>query len=77
MTYLAHIENGVIVLDSDVVLPEGARVEISIMNEAASETQGSHPTHAEMFGNMVGALDGLPPDLAKNHDHYLHGKPKK
>ena len=24
-----------------------------------------------------GAVQGLPSDMARNHDHYLHGRPKK
>jgi hypothetical protein len=26
---------------------------------------------------MAAELEGLPPDLARNHDHYLHGHPRK
>ncbi|MGO8925909.1 MAG: hypothetical protein ACLQU3_03290 [Limisphaerales bacterium] len=26
---------------------------------------------------FAGAAEGLPPDLAENHDHYLHGAPKR
>jgi|GEM_PF-1316234 len=26
---------------------------------------------------IASRLDGLPRDLARNHDHYLHGLPKK
>jgi len=26
---------------------------------------------------FAGAVRGLPPDMALNHDHYLHGLPKK
>ncbi len=26
---------------------------------------------------FAGAAKGLPPDLAENHDHYLHGTPKR
>ncbi len=24
---------------------------------------------------LAGTAEGLPPDLARNHDHYLHGRP--
>ena len=30
-----------------------------------------------LLGKWAGKADGLPPDLAENHDHYLHGAPKK
>jgi hypothetical protein len=26
---------------------------------------------------FAGKAEGLPPDLAENHDHYLHGTPKR
>jgi hypothetical protein len=26
---------------------------------------------------FAGAVRGLPSDMARNHDHYLHGRPKK
>ena len=26
---------------------------------------------------FAGTAKGLPPDLAENHDHYLHGAPKR
>jgi hypothetical protein len=26
---------------------------------------------------IAARIEGLPPDFAKNHDHYLHGVPKK
>ena len=29
------------------------------------------------FREALGIAGGLPRDLAKNHDHYLHGRPKK
>ena len=30
-----------------------------------------------LLGKWAGKADGLPADLAENHDHYLHGAPKK
>jgi hypothetical protein len=26
---------------------------------------------------FAGVVQGLPSDMARNHDHYLHGRPKK
>ena len=31
----------------------------------------------ERLKDFVGIADDLPEDLAENHDHYLHGRPKK
>ena len=30
-----------------------------------------------LFSKWAGKAEDLPPDLAENHDHYLHGAPKK
>ncbi|MEX2176820.1 MAG: hypothetical protein WD872_20805 [Pirellulaceae bacterium] len=32
---------------------------------------------AERLGKIIGIAEGLPSDLAEQHDHYLHGRPKK
>ena len=31
----------------------------------------------DVLGKWAGKAEGLPADLAENHDHYLHGAPKK
>ena len=31
----------------------------------------------ERYKNVAGIAKGLPPDLAEQHDHYIHGTPKK
>jgi hypothetical protein len=31
----------------------------------------------EKLMQYAGKAKGLPSDLARNHDHYLHGTPKK
>ena len=32
---------------------------------------------AERYAGLIGITDHLPEDMAENHDHYLHGHPKK
>jgi len=32
---------------------------------------------SEMLLSFAGVIEGLPEDLALNHDHYLYGLPKK
>ncbi|NUM56673.1 MAG: DUF104 domain-containing protein [Candidatus Hydrogenedentes bacterium] len=48
MTVRGHIENGAIVVDDRVDLPEGARVRIEVVNETAPE--GLHPEIRKVFG---------------------------
>jgi hypothetical protein len=30
-----------------------------------------------LFSKWAGKAEGLPSDLAENHDHYLHGAPRR
>lgn len=80
MTLHGHIHNGEIVFDAQVALPEGASVRVEIETPpsssgtaAASET----PTLLERLGDVVGAVDDLPADGARNLEHYLYGAPKR
>ena len=47
-----------------------ARVEELVQTQPPSAVWG-------VLGKWAGKADGLPSDLAENHDHYLHGAPKK
>lgn len=72
MTYRGRVKNGVIVLDPPASLPEGAEVEVVPTTEDLSE-----PTWGEVFEDIIGKAEGLPSDSSINHDHYLHGAPKR
>lgn len=77
MTLHGQIQNGVIVLDEPVDLPEGAAVQVQITEEPpVAADQAEIPTLAERLKDFVGILE-LPEDAAANHDHYLYGAPKK
>ena len=65
------VQNGIIVLPGQQVLPEGAKATIVI------ETPGKPPTLAERLLKHAGTVPDLPPDLAEQHDHYIHGTPKR
>ena len=71
MTYKGHIKNGIVVLDDPVKLPDGAEVRVEVLEPK------SEPTLADRLRSVIGSVKGLPSDLARNHDHYLHGRPKK
>ncbi len=72
MVYHGHIQNGLVVLDERPNLPEGAEVRVAIMPPRTDES-----TLGSRLMKFAGRLEGLPPDLARNHDHYAHGAPKK
>ena len=78
MVYRGHVENGVIRLDSALTLPEGVEVEVRLIAEEASQEAGEEiPSLYERLKNVIGKAEGLPPDLAENHDHYLHGSARQ
>ena len=50
-------------------------------DEALTQKHQSPPQADEDLSAMLlryaGCMDGLPPDLAAEHDHYAHGAPKR
>jgi hypothetical protein len=78
MVYDGHVEKGVVVVDDPVVLPEGLKVKVEVLPVANEDSSSQAvPTLYDQLAPLVGAAKGLPPDLASNHDHYLHGQPRK
>ena len=73
-TYTGQVQNGVIVFDGPPpALPAGTRVRIELIEPEDDST----PTLAERLRPVIGAAKGLPSDLAEQHDHYIHGTPKR
>lgn len=71
MSYVGEIKNGVVVLEQGNRIPEGTRVRVEIVEDQRRLTL------AERLKDVIGVVEGLPPDFAENHDHYLHGQRKK
>jgi hypothetical protein len=67
------VENDTIKLP--VHVPDGTRLELTLP-EVGSAT-AAYPTLAESLRDFIGAAQGLPEDFAAEHDHYLHGTPKR
>jgi len=74
MVYHGQIKNGVVILEPPAALPDGTRV--TVQPEGVSPAEAG-PTLAESLGDFIGKAKGLPQDFARNHDHYIHGAPKK
>ena len=72
MSFAGKVQNGVVVLPPEAKLPEGTEVEVTPL---ATEQQAGDFT--DRLVRIAGKVRGLPADLARNHDHYLHGHPKK
>jgi hypothetical protein len=74
MSLTGHIQNGVVVFDEPVDLPEGTAVEVSV-RAAEADTR---PSLWDRLKPVVGQADGLPPDASIRIDHYLtKGLPKE
>jgi hypothetical protein len=75
MTYRGHVQNGTVVLDDVVVLPEGAAVQVDVLAERGELEVV--PTLLERLQSVIGKAQGLPPDASQNVDHYLYGQDKR
>ena len=72
MTFRGHIHKGAVIPDEEVNLPEGAPVNVETLDE-----EELLESLREGLLKLAGIVDGLPSDMARNHDHYLYGVPKK
>jgi hypothetical protein len=72
-SYTGQVRNGVVVFDEGGnPFPEGIRVKVAPMDrdEAVEDL-------SRRLLELAGTVEGLPSDLAEQHDHYLHGTPKR
>jgi hypothetical protein len=65
------VKDGVVILPPGLVPADGTPVQVEL--PTPSEADGLAKDLLEWAGKGV----NLPSDLAENHDHYLHGRPKK
>ena len=72
-TYSGEVRNGVVVFEgTPPPLPEGAKVTVELVQQPTRPK-----TLAERYAAIIGIAEGLPPDLADEHDHYIHGTPRR
>jgi hypothetical protein len=73
MILKAKVENGKLAFEEPLDLPDGTEVTVDLDMGRKSETT----TAGEFLLKYAGVAKDLPSDLARNHDHYLYGVPKK
>lgn len=74
MSLTGHVQNGVVVFDQPVTLPDGTLVEVAVRDS----TVDVRPSLWDRLKDVVGKADGLPTDASARIDHYLtHGLPKE
>ena len=74
MSLMGTVVQGTIVLDREASLPDGTRVEVVVKELAAPARP---PTLGERLQRLAGTIRDLPADFAAEHDHYLHGTPRR
>jgi hypothetical protein len=72
MEYRGRVKGGVVVLEAGATLPEGSEVRV-----APVVSGEGHGTIVDKLRALAGSAPDLPPDAARNHDHYLYGTPKR
>jgi hypothetical protein len=72
MRYTGTVKDGVVVLEGVPPMQDGTLVSVEPVGGPGNGT-----TVAQRLKRFSGSARGLPVDMAHNHDHYLHGRPKK
>jgi hypothetical protein len=71
MEFRGRVKDGVVVF-KDAPPPDGADVRVEIISLGAAPS-----SIWDKLKKYSGIVKGLPPDMARNHDHYIHGGQKK
>lgn len=79
MTYRGYVKKGVVVFEDDARLAEGTPVRVQPLTKTKPRKKGrtASQTLGQRLMRFAGSAKGLPRDMARNHDHYIHGAPKK
>ncbi len=72
MSFEGTIVNGNIVLDEPTSLPEGTRVDVLVK----APPEEPKPTLLSLL-KLAGRIKDMPADFAVEHDHYIHGTPRR
>jgi hypothetical protein len=77
MTIEGTFRGGVVVLDDAADLLEGTRVQVVVPahSERPDVAEVAHPLRGLL--KFAGTANDLPADFAEQHDHYIHGTPRR
>jgi hypothetical protein len=78
--HYGRVINGEIVLDDPNALPNGTEVTVRLLKRPPRKAAGGGRRKPNLYDRLkpvIGIIKDAPPDLAENHDHYIHGKPKR
>jgi hypothetical protein len=84
MTYRGTVKGGVVVLKGADAPPDGTEVTVMPVDNGRIPARAGAKSQSSIRGKMLEFARAaeakpcdLPADLAANHDHYLHGLPKR
>lgn len=84
MTFRGHIQNGRVVADGRIDLPDGTIVDVNPTLDVNGKkkpesrtTKSKGKSVADRYRAIIGIAPGLPSDLAANHGHYARRKSKR
>jgi hypothetical protein len=80
--WIGTVQNGVVILEVPGSIPDGTKVNVfpdpsSELKQDETKKEKTMSNTAKMLLKHAGVTDRLPEDMALNHDHYLHGQPKR
>jgi hypothetical protein len=77
MTYSGRIQNGAVVLDEPLQVPDGTEVRVEVVTGDAAPPTEEGPSFSERYAEIAGAAITLPETAAEDHDHLLYGRLKR
>lgn len=77
MRYTGKFAGGVIVLDAKTKLPEGTEVEVRPVKKSPRSSTLSTRARLAKLDRIIAQIPPMPADWAAEHDHYIHGTPKR
>jgi hypothetical protein len=73
-----RVQNGVVVLKAPSALREGTEVAVEPLPRIDKKGKAAkRPTVGRALASLAGKAKNLPPDAARNVDHYLYGHAKR
>jgi hypothetical protein len=72
MSFEGTFVNGTVVFENPPALPDGTVVEVSVKAPA----EEPKPTLLGLM-KLAGVIKDMPADFAAEHDHYIHGTPRR
>ena len=75
MTITAKVHNHTITLPPEFPVAEGAEVQVTVPDDARALPPPT--SFFDSIRDLIGSAKGLPEDFAAEHDHYIHGTPKR